>query len=294
MGYGFYLKKNRRKFRKVAVQSSTPIKSVYKYGNPKAIIKRPPPTSFTKKVNQIISRNVENKRTVTYSSYLPVCSIVSGSLVRDWYVQKDWNTKLFTIAQGTSQATRVGNQIKLKRWVIKGQVTPKDNNAPNPAIDVLANTFTGYVELFFGRLLENNEITTALPDLLQNGASSVAPTGAQTQIFATVNKDQYKIYYHRRIKIGMANSFGATVAPNNDFSLVKSFGFDVTKYILKNAAIKYNDSDNDPNNFMIRQLALFAYWTPCIGDMPLNTSLTANLQTYFNISLTSYAEYEDA
>jgi len=295
MAYGFYLKKNRRKFRKVAVQSSTPIKSVYKYGNPKAIIKRPPATTFAKKVNQIISRNVENKRTVTYASYLPVCVMNANSSVKQWYLQKDWNTKLFTLAQGVTQATRTGNQIKLKRWVIKGQITPKDTTAPDPGVNSLTNTYTGYVDLFFGRKMDNNELNPSLLELLQDGATSVSPSGIQAQIFQNINRDSYKIYYHKRFKVGMANSFGAVVAPNNDFNLVRSFGFDVTKYILKNAVIKYNDADNDPNNFMIRQLALFAYFTPCIGDMPTtNTNPNANLQTYYNVSINSYAEYEDA
>jgi len=257
--------------------------------------KKMPVVSFTKKVQAIVSRNIENKRTVTYANQTAVCSMVSGSSTKDWYLQKDWNVKLFTMPQGVTQATRTGNQIKLKRWIIKGQVTPKDTDAPTPMVDSLTNTYNGYVNLYFGRLMDNGEISTALTALLQNGASSVAPNGNQSQIFQSVNKDSYKIYYHRCIKIGMANSFGAVAAPNNEFHLVKSFGFDITKFILKNAVIKYNDSDNDPNNAMIRQLALFATWTPCIGDMPAtNTNLSANLSTYYTISIQSYAEYEDA
>jgi len=259
----------------------------------------PPPKrpvmSFANKVNQLISRQIENKRTITYSSYLPVCTMNANSSVKMWYLQKDWNTKLFLLAQGTTQATRTGNQIKLKRWIIKGQITPKDTNAPNPGTDSLTNTYAGYVDLYFGRKMDNNELSPSLLELLQDGTTSSEPKGTQAQIFQSINKDSYKIYFHKRFKVGIANSFGATVAPNNDFHLVKSFGFDVGKYILKNAVIKYNDSDNDPNNFMLRQLALFAYFTPCIGDMPLtNTNLNANLSTYYNVSINSYAEYEDA
>lgn len=93
----------------------------------------------------------------------------------------------------------------------------------------------------------------------------------------------------------MANSFGITVAPNNEFHLVRNFGFDVTKHILKNAVIKYNDADNDPNNFMIRQLGLFATWTPTVGDMGSGNPLgNFDVPTYYNISISSYAEYEDA
>jgi len=254
----------------------------------KAKVVRPPRMSFAQKVNKIISRNVENKMTTSYSNTSTVCSV--ASLANPvWYLQKDWNTKVFTIAQGVQEAQRIGNQIRLKKWVIRGLIHPVDNTS-----NILLNTSQGYVDIYFGRLNTNGELSSSLPNLLDNGNTSEAPSGTMAQIFRRVNKDEYKIYYHKRFKVSPANSVsGQQTTINNDFGLVKTFGFDVCKHICKSAVIKYNDSDNDPNNDMIRRLALWATWTPAIGNMGTNSN-PQTLSHYYNISIQSYADYEDA
>jgi len=247
-----------------------------------------PKQTFAQKVNQIISRNVENKMTASYSNTSAICSV--ATLANPvWYLQKDWNTKVFTIAQGVQEAQRIGNQIRLKKWVIRGLIHPASNTS-----NIVQNTSQGYVDIYFGRLNTNGELSSSLPNLLDNGNTSEAPSGTMTQIFRRVNKDEYKIYYHKRFKVAPANSVsGLQTTINNDFGLVKTFGFDVCKHICKSAVIKYNDNDNDPNNDMIRRLALWATWTPAIGDMGTNSNVQT-LNHYYNISIQSYADYEDA
>jgi len=262
--------------------------------------KRPPPMkpkqTFAQKVNSIIARNVENKVTESKNFTAPVCQLVGSSL--EWYLMNNWDTYQFTIPQGVTENTRVGNQIKLKRWIIKGQIHPVLNfiTGGDPG-NILPNTATGYLDLYFGRLNTNEEVNNLLPSFLDNGSSSVAPTGQQNQIFKPVNKDAYKIYYHKRFK--MAPSISSTpftgtngLVPNNDFALTRTFGFDVCKYICKNAVVKFDDSQTTPQNEMIRRLALWATWTPAIGNIGLSGSpLTKH---FYNISVCSYAEYEDA
>jgi len=244
--------------------------------------------TFAQKVNKIISRNVENKITTSYSNTSPVCSVPTLA-TPVWYLQKDWNTKVFTIAQGAQEAQRIGNQIKLKRWVIKGIIHPQ-----NIVANMVPNTQQGFVDIYFGRLNTNGELSSSLANLLDSGNTSEAPLGTMTQIFRRVNKDEYKIYYHKRFKVSPANSVsGLQATINNDFGLVKTFGFDVCKHICKGAVIKYNDNDNDPNNDMIRRLALWATWTPAVGDMGTNSNVQT-LNHYYNISIQSYADYEDA
>jgi len=295
MAYGFYLKKNRRKFRKVSVQSKTPVVAKYQY--PKKYVRRPKAATFAKRVNQIISRNVENKRTLSYASQDYVCTTTNTGVL-NWYLLNNWNVKLFTISQGTTVQSRIGNQIKLKRWVIRGQIAPAFNTLLDPTNYTLPSSLCGTVDVYFGRLLNNNEITNTLTALYENGSSSADPAGTQAQIFRTVNKDEYKIYYKKSFKMSPANqttlaATSTTSLVNNDFSLTRTFGFDVCKSILKNAVIKYNDTDNDPNNAMIRQLALFATFTPAIGDLEKGATYT-NYKSFYKINLQAYAEYEDA
>lgn len=285
MAYGYY---PRRRFRTVAVKSKTgkkPNTPRSKNNYKKSQV------SFSKKVNEIISRNVENKMTTSYNETSPVCVQPSTGANSQWYLVKDWNTKIFTLAQGAQEAQRIANQIKLKRWIIKGILHPV---VGGPVATTIPNTSQGYVDIYFGRLLNNGEISNTLPGFLDSGNTSSNPTGAMSQIFRTVNKDEYKVYFHKRFKVSPATSQGGQITViNNDFSLVKTFGFDVCKYICKNTTIKYNDTDNDPNNAMIRQLALWATWTPAVGDMG-TTVFGGAFNHYYNITIQAYAEYEDA
>jgi len=270
----------------------------------KQVKARPPPKkggmTFAKKVNQIIARNVENKITTSYNDQSSVVS-TSATGTFQWYMLNNWNVKLFTISQGTTVQSRIGNQIKLKRWVIQGQIAPYQAYLEASPTTLLPSSITGTIDIYFGRLLNNNEITNSLTALFENGNSSADPAGSQAQIFRKINKDEYKIYYHKRFKMSPANVSttpntipgGGLSLVNNDFSLTRTFGFDVCKYICKNAVIKYNDTDNDPNNDMIRRLALFATFTPAVGDLEKGTSY-ANRKSFYKINLQAYAEYEDA
>ena len=287
MPYGRY----NRKRRMVAVKPS----SARKYTPRRKVYNKKPQISFAKKVNALISRNIENKQTPSVNNTQKICNLVGGTPA--WFLINNWDTYLFTIPQGTQEQQRVGNQIKLKRWIIRGQIHPDPDGYDN--FNWITNSVQGYIDVYFGRTTTNEEVTSDLPKLLDNGSSSVNPTGQQNQIFKPLNKDAYKVYYHKRFKMSASQTAltppaAATgdVMPNNDFSLVRTFGFDVTKYICKNAVIKFEDASQQPNNFMIRQLAMWATWTPAIGNM--NLAISQRTKHFYNISTCSYAEYEDA
>jgi len=292
MAYGRYFRKQRM----VAVKPTTK-KS---YTPRRKIYNKKPKVSFAQKVNQIISKNVENKRTLSYPSQDYVCNTTNTGVL-NWYLLNNWNVKLFTISQGTTVQSRIGNQIKLKRWIVRGQIAPYQAYLDATSTTLLPSSITGTIDVYFGRLLNNNEISNTLTALYENGSSSQDPAGTQAQIFKTINKDEYKIYWRKSFKMSPANTIttpgtipsGGVSLVNNDFSLVKTFGFDVCKYICKNTVIKYNDTDNDPNNDMIRRLALFATFTPAVGDLEKG-ALYANRNSFYKINLQSYAEYEDA
>jgi hypothetical protein len=117
-----------------------------------------------------------------------------------------------------------------------------------------------------------------------------------------LNKDYYKVYYHRRFKMGAASDRKTydndaaenQHAANNDFKLSQTFGFDVCKYILKNKHLKYNDYSETtsifpPDNGDVLNLTLWATYTPQTGQ-----STGASSKTLYNIDCLTYAEYEDA
>jgi len=263
----------------------------------KAAAARAKPT-LVQRVQRIISQNVENKYTESVTRILPIMTLANGT--PNFFQFATWapggnaaGSQLFHITQGTQQNQRVGNTIKIKRWVIKGLIQPNvEIFNENPA--VLANTNVGYVDIFFGRLNNNlTAIDNQLIQLYQDGNTAQTPYGLASTIMYPINKDRYKIYWRKRFKMGAL--FPDPAAPNqtnNDFSLTRTFGFDVTKYILKNKHLKYQDAEVTPNDDMVENLTVFAVFYPAVGNISINQ--TTGLGSYYTVNYQTYAEYEDA
>jgi len=247
-------------------------------------------------VKKEVSSNIENKNTGTYTHNLPIVS--STSIGYKWFTLNSFHTTafggcgIFNITRGTQDNHRIGNLIKLKRWVIRGHIRPEANGISFSENYYLNNSYQGYVNIYFGKRLDGHPVDQTLPLFLQNGSGSNTPDGTQGQIFHTVNKDQYKVYYHKKFKMGSQNRLETStqVVPNNDFNLTRTFGFDVCKYICKNMKIKWNDQDDVPVQNIINDLCLWATWTPAIGNLGTNVGVNS----YYSIMATTYAEFEDA
>jgi len=253
-----------------------------------------PKMSLSKQVNQIIARNVENKRTTAAQAVAPVCTFsVAG--VPTWYVLKSWNTNVWKIGQSALNAGRIGNHIKMKRWIIKGQIIPDTPGiAFNDTSGYLKQSYQGYLTLFFGRRTDTDEVPGTLSGLFDSGNSTFSPVGSSTEMMLPINKELYKVYWRQTFKLGAAYGPNAstTQSPNNDFDLTRTFGFDACKYIMKNRILKYNDVSDSPSDRDLTRLAVWAIWRPAIGSLS-NPNLF-NTNSFYNINLTSYGEYEDA
>jgi len=252
-------------------------------------------------VKKEISKNIENKITTNASSEQSILTInydsTSMKYIFDyfsWSPENDGN--VLELEQGTAQNQRIGNTIKLKRWVIKGSVY-YDPAAISENQNVYFPQQQGYVDLYFGRQLNMaNVIPSTLLDLYQNGGSTFTPGGQLIERTYSINKDVYKIYWHKRYKIG--NSGPTTVGSNvgnNDYKLNQEFGFDICKLVCKNKILKYSDSSNVTEDQLVNSLTLFATFT--MPNQNVLTEYTGDTNLYYSpvkISATSYAEYEDA
>lgn len=258
-------------------------------------------------VKKEIAGNIENKFTITRAYQAPVGNVQNTGIPNVYnYTFYVWcpsaqtsatTQQLFNIPQGTAQNNRIGNSIKIKRWIIKGMISPNvfGNLAPYTAL--------GYVDIYFGRLrLNTKDVTNQLSDLYQNGGSSTTPSMSQTDILLPLNKDIYKVYYHRRFKTGTSGvNAASTLLPlasepvNNDYKLTHTFGFDVCKYICKDRKVTFSDTNNTPLDVDLASLTLWATFTPFTGQAFNNTTAVGGLlPTYMNLTATTYAEYEDA
>lgn len=275
-----------------------------KYTPRKNYRKKMPMVSFAKRVQKVIAGNVENKYTSTITNSNPISLVQQGTL--DQYFFYVWapgqnvsGSQLFNLLSGTYQNNRIGNTIKLKRWIIKGIIEPVTVDA-----EQMLGGMTGYVDIYFGRYKSNlAPVDIALPKLYQNGGTTKSPTCSSTDQLECLNTDNYKVYYYRRFKMGaqfqeLTSTVPGLVAPaNNDFKLSQTFGFDVCKYVMKNKHLKYDDTSvaspsPPPNDPDVQNLTLWATFSPWTKQaLPQGTG---SFKTLYHIHALSYAEYEDA
>jgi len=245
-------------------------------------------------VKKEIAKNIENKITdndAVEQSILSVLSSPSGGGVDTltYFVTNPVANGLLNILQGTDVTSRIGNRIKLKRYVIKGTVYYDPQATPSIAFP----QSQGYVDVYFGRLLNMaSTISPQIPNFYQSGNVATSPSCLIIERCNRVNKDLYKIYWHRRFKIG---NTGTSTISNNDYSLNREFGFDVCKIVCKNKIVKYEDNLPTPNDALLHSLCLFATFTMPNENSP-STGLGDSV-TYYSpvkIAVNSYCEFEDA
>lgn len=271
---------------------------------PKAYIKKRLWQNYKKKQNEknivrivksVVSRNVETKKTTVAQAVAPVCQInLTGQV--NWYALGNWHTNVWRILQGSGQSQRVGNHLKMKRWIIKGQIQP---NFPGIAFTenlYVARSYQGYLTIFFGRRNDTGAVDGSLFQLLDNGSSSIAPAGTSTEMMLPINKEVYKVYWKKTFKMGASYGPNASLqqSPNNDFALTRTFGFDVCKHIFKNRVLKYNDGDQFTTDRDLQRVAVWAIWRPAIGSIANPNIGVGTTNSFYDINLTSYGEYEDA
>jgi len=253
-----------------------------------------PKVSFAKRVNAVISRNVENKFSVPLNYNAPVLNWTAVSPT--WF---HYNFDgAFNLSQGVTQSTRVGNICKIKKWIIKGQIAPRFEVNPSSSTAInLRYSNQGICKIMLLKKANGDIPPFNLQYLFQSGNSYIDPTGSSFDQLLAINKDQYKVYWQRSFKLSPSqpndNSSSTNLFwANNDFKCVANFGLDVTKYIGKNATLKYEDSNlNAQIPPSMKGLTLVAIWCPYVGQM---VQTTANPLSYYQVTFSSYFSYEDA
>jgi len=262
---------------------------------PKTIIRkkyRKPRVSFAKKVNQIIARNVENKFSTPLNYNRPVC--IWTATAPTWFVYNFDGG--FNLAQGVQQNQRIGNIVKLKKWIIKGQVAPRFEVNPSTSTDInLRYSNQGLCKLYLCKKINGDIPPTNLQYFFQSGNSYYDPTGGSFDQLLAVNKDQYKVYWSKSFKLSPSQPLqadGNFYWANNDFRCVANFYIDCTKYIGKNATLRFEDSATQAQiPPSMKGLSLVAIWCPYVGQMVQTPS---HPNSYYQVVFSSYFSYEDA
>jgi len=193
---------------------------------------RPVSKAVRSYVNRAIGARAENKTpTGVYASGNPILSMTSttwGSLVN---CSSIWN-----VVNGTGQGNRIGNAIRPIRWTLKGYINNNGNTATNTMVKM-------YVFKALAGFADPSVLYTNPSNFYQLGNSTAAPTNSFLDLMRVPNKDLYKVYATRILKIGPALSSSGS---NNDFKTVGAFSFDLLKY--QKHIIKYNDGTVGPSN----------------------------------------------
>jgi len=202
--------------------------------------------SVTDIVKREISRATENKEIdirSTGTNILPSNATGFSSTV----IPVSPFAAYLTCVQGTTQATRIGNQFKIVKIKLQGTLFPKPFDSlynPNP-------TPSRVIFWFFYDKQNPTSIPTPGTDFLQNGSSSTGLYNELIDCRAPINGDRYELKMRKVFKIGYSQYTGTNAGPNsqyfsnNDFKYNQDFSIDLTKHLVKH--VRYNDNTSTPS-----------------------------------------------
>lgn len=269
------------------------------------VIKKYVHQKFTKRVQKIVDRSLKNTPTNCIRNVGAILRINDNtSTTRRWYVFTP-GLDVFKRNMGGLTPTSVnypfeGQSIKIKKWWIKGTICYDESL---PSITTLTQTEVGYVDIYLMRTrVQSGTIPETLPNFYQSGHDTLPCNAARSELMFPINLNTYKIYAHKRFKMGAAwvRQDGVPASSvneqNNDFSFAKTFSIDVTKYVGKNHIVRFPEQDENSTDNMLGTLGLVAVFHPACGDVGTPTPGLTGLvyKSAFSMDCVSWGEYETA
>lgn len=183
-------------------------------------------------VKRVLSKAAEDKFQCLAQPYQsPIFQYPASSTVLEWTCPP-LIEPFDNVTQGVGQGSRVGNEITLKKWVIRGNLV---QNSDKIVADETIGSNTLYIDVYIGYRKDYEPITPLLTNLYQSGNNAYSPLGQFTDLQHWINKDEYTVLWHRRYKMGNNSN-------NNDFSFAKQFSVDLCKHGFKNHKVHYTDA----------------------------------------------------
>jgi len=261
-------------------------KRVFKKRSFKRKSSRRPSVAVKKMVRREIARNVETKHRQSDILDAPFYYPAQGALYdsANTLAISPSSTNL-AIVQGTSDGTRIGNKIKLKKLTFKGIWVA---NGYSAAANPIPEPMQVKLVLFYDKTAP-----TAIPaprsDYFQFNSTVLPFQGDLTDLLGPANADKYRVLATKTFKLGFQQYFGTGNQPNqqqfsnNDFKLNKNIIWDVTKYCVSD--IRYNDNSPTPTT---RGLFMQVIVSPAGGQVGSAGVVPCSAQWW------TEAAYEDA
>jgi len=193
----------------------------------------------------------------------------------------------WSIPQGITQGTRVGNQIRTRKCYLSYilRPTPYDLTTNSTPVPTEVQLMLGYVK----NTPCFQPVASDISQLFQSGASVTAPVGNLRDIISTINTDFWVIKKRWNHKIGYASATGTGSSAgnqffaNNDFKLNVVRKIDITKMIP--TLFQFNDSSITPTSKNL----FFMYYAVAASGVTLgNIALPTNIEYWIDY------HYEDA
>lgn len=203
-------------------------------------------SKFVKKyVKRQIHKNIENKQSFVNNQIGFGSALESPDLN---FAPILWMTGYHTLGLGVTDGNRVGNQVRIRRVMLKYVIVPLPYDA---ATNATPQPF--HVQLFLGRVKQAKSYLPTSTDvglLFNAGSSSFGPSGGLIDLNSDVNTGYWDIKKVWEHKVGYAIDKNISTTyqefANNDFKYNVVRKMDITRYIQK--LIQFNDSSASVQN----------------------------------------------
>jgi len=194
--------------------------------------KKPVAKSTIARVVKSVMRSEAEKKQYQTSAFNQQCAAPMSIL--------EVNGIPFNPSQGTGQANRIGNRVKLLRVEVRGHVNAVANTQGG------SNVYLNLARIILGRPREGLTVSAAqVNSIMQSGNSTSALGPDIVSWYRPYNFDTWNIYRSKNFKIAPASL--STTSFNNDY---KNLGF--FKFVMHpNMEVTFNDATNTPTNYNI-------------------------------------------
>lgn len=245
-----------------------------------------------KAINKMIARTEEVKwaPNLTLADRVPVTGMGlrynSTTALNGWssgYAQPNGIIPL--ISQGTSEAERIGNKIRVKNFKVKFSL--KSEPTTDASSTVNYNPFRGVPFLVrvivYKHRYANDDPSQAF--ILQAGSTSLDLSGNVDDYFKPYNKDEYKIFYSKQFQMISSQHSNTNGVVSDNAVAGKQAYITRTANIKLPKILRYNDNSNVANN-----IGMYMAVAVCNTDgTPISTT-----QRRVTLNAESYLQYTDS
>ncbi len=225
-----------------------------KYVAPSSRYRKKVPKAIRAYVRSAVSRSLEVKRAFVNAANANIYGQISlGNCI----------SCVPALSQGTTQGSRIGNSITLKKVVVRMQIMGAVTTGP-----------ACYVDIYFFRRRPNASIANIDLNFLQAGNTTV---GYDSDVLPysgmlSVNEDLYEPLMHKRVKVWNPTN-AANVGVQASINPCFTQSFDITSMMKKK--VMYNDASPAPTSDDV----YFAIGSTFVNGVT-SSGLVTNLLTY--------------